>query len=207
LLLLATPRHPHADLLGPAESLGVGSTAHPVGVHEALLAASLTNAQKEATTVVSTDGDIHQGLLHGHHLISSLALLLGLVGSLTRETNLRDISWSLHVHHLLLLRELHLHGKLLSLPACELPLVLLSYDRSLVGLSHFCLNSTSASASANLRSLQAQAHIHGLLRVEGGLIPCHLVASAHSHVRYGGITHVASPKVVVVHSSSSHHSD
>jgi hypothetical protein len=88
LLLLATPRQPHADLLGPAESLGVGSTAHPVGVHEALLAASLTHAHEQA--VVSTDdGDIHKGLLHGQHLVSSLALLLGLVGSLTRQTNLR----------------------------------------------------------------------------------------------------------------------
>jgi hypothetical protein len=89
LLLLATPRQPHADLLGPAESLRVGSTAHPVGVHEALLAASLTHAHEQATVVSTDDGDIHKGLLHGQHLVSSLALLLGLVGSLTRETNLR----------------------------------------------------------------------------------------------------------------------
>ena len=76
----------------------------------------------------------------------------------------------------------------------------------MVGLSHLGLNTTSASASAYLRSLDAQAHIQGLLRVEGGLIATQLVASAHSHVRYGGIPHVTSPKVVVVHSTSSHHS-
>jgi len=80
LLLLATPRQPHADLLGPAESLRVGSTAHPVGVHEASLAASLTHTHEQATLVVSTDDrDIHKGLLHGQHLVSSLARLLGLV--------------------------------------------------------------------------------------------------------------------------------
>lgn len=111
LLLLTTPWHPHTDLLGPAESLRIGGTAHSVGIHEASLAAGLAHAHHHATpvAVVSTDGDIHQGLLHGHHLVPSLALLLGLVGSLTRESTLRDISWSLQVHHLLLLRELHLH--------------------------------------------------------------------------------------------------
>jgi hypothetical protein len=65
LLLLATPRHPHADLLGPAESLGVGGTTQSVGIQEASLTASLAHAKQKAASVGSTDGDIHQGLLHG----------------------------------------------------------------------------------------------------------------------------------------------
>ena len=64
LLLLATARHPHADLLGPAESLGVGGTTQTVGIQEASLTASLAHAKQQAAAVVPTDGDIHQGLLH-----------------------------------------------------------------------------------------------------------------------------------------------
>ena len=196
-LLLIPTEGSGAHILSTADAISICGAAEAECVHQASLLACLIRGQQHPIVVVAPLV-VHQG----HHLI--VARALGLIRGLSGERHLTRLlgSLSLQVQHLLLLLHLHLHIECLSLSAGKLVRINLGHHCSLVILSHFSLNTTSASSCATLG--HSHIHIHLVLGVVLAVKPSHLVPASSGHVSHGGIVaHVPSSKVV--HSTSSHH--